>query len=660
MTALRTKTLWKKTLTLVVLLSCLFIVDIHAQNTDRLTNIRYRLTNLALDLPGLNQKIEMNVANVPIADFMRGLAQSYKLNINIAPDVKQTMTNHFSGVTVQEVLIFLAQQYNLDYDFLGVIINIRNWRDPRLDLPPPVKELKVTYNNTEKKITLDLQNDTLLQVAKKISQLSDVNVVVLPNAFNKPVTAFIKDMPVGNAIEQMSWSNRLKFNKTDERTYVLESLADDEEIVTKNPGRSNPNYTIARTIPKSSPGDKGAPGRLSVDAEQIGNEKLLNISAVNTPLKDLVRNISEQAGVAYFVYAELNGNVTAEARNLTYAQALQKVLLGTPYSFSKENEVYMIGERSFEGIKSQRLVQLHHRSVDSLSYFLPDDLKKDVNLKEFSELNAFLVTGPEPQINKIEALIRQVDRKVPMITIEVIIMDVTKGRTTEAGIKAGLRAPGDSIPVGGTILNGLNFTMSSRSINRFIDQIGLNNVFNLGKVTPEFYVSLKAIEQLENVEARQTPKLSTLNGHTANLSIGSTRYYAVSTQNTQGALNPNTIVTQQFYPVEANLALNIRPFVSADEDVTLAMEMDITNFTAQTDINTPPPTATSKFNSTIRVKNDDMVLLGGIERTEKGESSSGIPFLSRIPVLKWIFSSRTNRNTKVVSIVFIRPTIIYN
>ncbi|MCH5718219.1 hypothetical protein [Niabella hibiscisoli] len=377
MTALTTKTLWKKTLTLVLLLSCLLIVEVQGQNTDRLTNIRYRLTNLAFDLPGLNQKIEMNVANVSIADFMRGLAQSYKLNINIAPDVKQTMTNHFSGVTVQEVLLFLAQQYNLDYDFLGVIINIRNWRDPRLDLPPPVKELKVTYNGAEKKITLDLQNDTLLQVAKKITQLSDVNVVVLPNAFNKPITAFIKDMPVGSAIEQMSWSNRLKFNKTDERTYVLESLADDEEIVTKNAGRLNPNYTIARTSnSKAGAGDKGAPGRLSVDAEQVGNEKLLNISAVNTPLKDLVRNISEQAGVAYFVYAELNGNVTAEARNLTYAQALQKVLLGTPYSFAKESEVYMIGERSFEGIKSQRLVQLHHRSVDSLSYFLPDDLKK--------------------------------------------------------------------------------------------------------------------------------------------------------------------------------------------------------------------------------------------------------------------------------------------
>lgn len=645
-------------LAIVLISLCLLVINLRAQNTDRLIDIRYRLSNLSFDLPGLGQKIEMNVSGVAIADFMRGLAQSYKLNINIAPDVKQTMTNHFSGVTVQEVLSFLAQQYNLDYDFIGTILNVRNYRDPRLDLPPPPKELNITYNNTERKITLDLQNDTLLQVAKKITGLSGVNVVVLPNAFNKQITVFIKDMPVGNAIEQMCWSNRLKFNKTDEQTYMLDSLAEDEEYVTKNPGRTNPNYTIARTISKDN--NSNAPGRLSVDAEQIGNERLLHISAVNTPLKDLVKNISEQAGIPYFIYAELKGNITAEARNLTYAQALNKILLGTPYSFSKENEVYMIGERNFDGIKSQRLVQLYHRSVDSLGHFLPDDLKKEVTLKEFSELNAFLITGSEPQMNKIEALVKQIDRKVPMITIEVIIMDVSKGRSTQAGVKAGIHMPGDSIPTGGTLLNGLNFTLSSGSINRFINQIGLNNVFNLGRVTPDFYVTLQAMEQLDHVEARQTPKLSTLNGHPATLSIGSTRYYAVSTQNTVGALTPSVIETQQFYPVEANLYLSIKPFVSADEDVTLNMEMDITNFTAETDIKTPPPTSTSKFNSTIRVKNDEMVLLGGIERMEKGESASGIPFLSRIPVLKWLFSSRTNRNTKVVSIVFIRPTIIYN
>lgn len=642
---------------IIVILFCFVVNPLQAQDPDRLSNIQDRLANLAIDLPGLTQKIEMNVSGIAVADFMRGLAQSYKLNINIAPDVKQTITNHFSDIEVKDVLYFLAEQYRLDYDFYGRIINVRNYRDPRLGMPPPPKEIKITFDSAARLISLDLRNDTLLQVARKVARLTGVNIILLPNAVNKPVTLFAQNMAVADAIEQMCYSNRLKFTRTDDKSFVVEALADDEEFVSRSSGRSNSNYTIARIASKSG---GNSPGKFLVDTMHVGDERLINISAVNAPLKDLIKQISEQVGAAYFIYADLTGNVSAEARNLTYTQALQKILLGTPYSFSRENEVFMIGDKKFEGIKGQRLVQLHHRSVDSLGYFLPDDLKKDVTIKEFSELNAFLVTGSEPQINKIENLVKQVDRKVPMITIEVIIMDVTKGRTLQTGIKAGVRTAKDTIPVGGSILSGLDFTLSSRSINRFIDQIGLNNIFNLGHVTPGFYLTLQAMEKLENVEARQTPKLSTLNGHTAKLSIGSTRYYAISTQNTVGSLTPSVIETRQFFPIEANLALTIKPFVSADEDVTLNMEMDITNFTAETDINTPPPTSTSKFNSTIRVKNDEMVMLGGIERTEKGEGSSGIPLLSRIPVLKWLFSSRTSRNTKVVSIVFIRPTIVYN
>jgi type IV pilus assembly protein PilQ len=228
----------------------------------------------------------------------------------------------------------------------------------------------------------------------------------------------------------------------------------------------------------------------------------------------------------------------------------------------------------------------------------------------------------------------------------------------KAGLKAGIS---DSVRTGGNLLGGgLDFTLGSRSINNIIDRIGLNNVFNLGQVTPNFYMQLQAIENRQNVEMRQTPKLSTLNGHAATLSIGNTRYYSVTTQNLMGSLSPSTVTTQQFYPIEANLALRITPFVSADEDVTLSMEMDISNFTENTKINEPPPTATSKFKSIIRVKNEDMVLLGGIERTEKGDSYEGVPLLGRIPVLKWLFSSRDRRNIKVVSVVFIKPTIIYN
>ena len=61
----------------------------------------------------------------------------------------------------------------------------------------------------------------------------------------------------------------------------------------------------------------------------------------------------------------------------------------------------------------------------------------------------------------------------------------------------------------------------------------------------------------------------------------------------------------------------------------------------------------------IRVRNDEMVMLGGMETISKTEAGDGLPVLSRIPIIKWFFSSRSRSKSKSVQVVFIKPTIIH-
>jgi type IV pilus assembly protein PilQ len=333
------------------------------------------------------------------------------------------------------------------------------------------------------------------------------------------------------------------------------------------------------------------------------------------------------------------------------------ILQGTKYTYNATDGVYMIGDRKDEGLRSHQLIQLKFRSVDSLTAVIPKELLQNVEIKEFKELNSFLLSGSQPQIKEIESFVKALDQRVPMVMIEVILMDVKRNKSVSTGINMGVS---DSIKTGGSLLGGVDFTLGSRDINQFLDQIGLNNVFNIGRVSPNFYMTLKALENHTNIDLRQTPKLSTLNGHQATLSIGSTRYYQIKTQNVLGSLNPQTVITEQYVPVDANLSIGIKPFVSGDEQVTLDIAVDISDFLGNTPLNVPPPSASSKFQSIIRVKNEEMIILGGIERNEKSEDATGTPILSRIPILKWLFSTRTKVNSKTVSVVFIKPTIIYN
>jgi type IV pilus assembly protein PilQ len=643
----------KKKITLSIATVLFVVAFLPALSQDRIQLLEQRLTDLSQNVPGLSQKVETSVSNGSLQDFLRGLATTHNLNFNIDPSLTQRITSYFANEKLSTVLIYLARQYDLDFSFTGSIISIMPYRNPLLNQPIPPKELKITYNPSIFALTLDLQDDSLLSIAKKITQLSGKNVVVLPELHGKKITGYIQEMPVSNALEKLAITNSFKLNKTNDNSFVLEPLKPGEEIITNQGFPVNSNFAVRKNSTTGSPFSSS----INITQDSAG-KKLISLNIVNAPIKDVIKNIADQGGINYFVYSEITGNATAMVQNMEFDRVLGYLFQGSEYTFTNSSDVYLIGKRKDEGLRTYQLIQLKYRSVDSLLAVIPQEIRQNVEIKEFKELNSFLLSGSQPQIKEIEAFVKELDKTVPMVMIEVILMDVRKSKTIETGIKVGVS---DSVRTGGTLIGGggLDFTFGANDINRFIDQIGLNNVFNIGRVSPRFYASLKALESNSNIDLRQTPKLSTLNGHSASLSIGSTRYYAVTTQNVLGSLNPQTIVTQQFYPVEANLSINIRPFVSGDQQVTLNVDIDISDFLGNTPINVPPPSASSKFQSIIRVKNDEMIVLGGIERNEKSEESSGTPILSKIPILKWFFSTRSKVNAKTVSVVFIKPTIIY-
>jgi type IV pilus assembly protein PilQ len=181
----------------------------------------------------------------------------------------------------------------------------------------------------------------------------------------------------------------------------------------------------------------------------------------------------------------------------------------------------------------------------------------------------------------------------------------------------------------------------------------------LGHVVPSFYVSLQASENKANTEIRSVPKVSTLNGHFATFSIGNSRWYKNTTSNViPSSATSQTILSNTYTETKADLKIEIKPIVSGDDQVTLNIKVNISDFTSIPTDGSPPPTSNSNFQSIIRAHNEDTIVLGGIERTENDESGSGIPILSRIPILKYIFSSRSKTKAKVVTVVFIKPTII--
>lgn len=629
---------------------CLFtsIAKTQEQPEDRLAKIENRLKSLSVMVPGLNQKVQLSMSGTTATEFLRALAQANNLNINIDPKVDFKVFYNFTNETALNVLLFVAKEYDLDINLIGSIMSIS--KVPTVSVIIPKKEVKVNYTAATDQLSVELNNDTLSVVAKKISQQSQKNVVVPVSLLQKTVTAFI-NAPFEIALDKLAYTNGLKLQKTNDGVFIFQSLGEGEELYI-----NSENATAVKKSLRPAAGAAQGSGANVSSKNSADGIKLISVDAVNSPILELIKSASTEADINYFIYSDIKGSVTTKLNNITYDNFLLALLQGTDYTFKREGGIYMIGDRKLEGLRSHRIVHLQHRSIDTVQMMIPTEWKKGVEIKEFREQNTLLVSGAAPQLNEIANYIKQIDRIVPMVLIEVTLVDIRKGR----GIKTGINARvADSVKTGGSILPGLDYTFGANSINNFLSKLGNNNSINLGKVSPNFYVTLSALESNSNVEIRSVPKLSTLNGHSAKLSIGSSRYYSQKTQNIVPSLNAQTVITEQFTEVNANLEIDINPVVSGDDQVTLKIKVNISDFIGSPPLNAPPPTATSMFSSIIRAKNEDMIVLGGLERTESTETRSGIPLLSRIPVLKWLFSSREKNNSKVVTLVFIKPIILY-
>ncbi|WP_323787697.1 hypothetical protein [Psychroserpens sp.] len=440
-------------------------------------------------------------------------------------------------------------------------------------------------------------------------------------------------------------------------------------------------------------------------ATPLENAGTVTFKAKSISFDDLLINIFESQALSTI---SQNTNMNSNTTNIKSVER---------FTFKKEGNIYFFGSEKQLSVRKVAIVQMQHRSVELLSdptggltssrsagrnfnsgnnlngfnnqsnsfspnrnrepintnnnqnfnnfnskvealiNILPDEIKQDLDIKVDYELNSFYVNGPSGNVERFRDFIGRIDKPVPVILIEVMLIEVNNTSVVETGVSWGIG--NEPVTTNGAIFPETDLTLGANTINKVIGGFDGFGSFNLGKVVPNFFATIKAMESNGNLKVRSTPKLSTLNGHRATFSNGQTSYYAVTQQAVIGSDNPVTQTAINYVPIDAELGLTIKPLVSGDGQVTLDIFVVQSSFGARITEDAPPDISSREFSSIIRVKDQDIVVLGGLEEQMKNNSGSGVPFLARIPIIKWLFSKRKREAKKAKLTVLIKPTIIY-
>jgi type II secretory pathway component GspD/PulD (secretin) len=199
---------------------------------------------------------------------------------------------------------------------------------------------------------------------------------------------------------------------------------------------------------------------------------------------------------------------------------------------------------------------------------------------------------------------------------------------------------------------------TQRVLNNVLRQIGFDKILELPQ---NFRSEIHALETADVIKVHSTPQIATINGNEASITIGETRYYKLKKEDATAVNNQSAIIgtDERFEILKFNTQLNVTPWVMEDGYVMVKIKPEFNIPQTGGDASTPPNVNTRVIESMVRLRNGQTIVLGGQRQTENIVSRRGVPFLSSIPVLGWLFSSRTITQNETQMMIFLTPHVYY-
>jgi len=687
---------------------CCFFISAHAlaqQPDTRIQQLRTKLDSLQTTIPGLLKTVDFSITNTTLPTFLRAVASNNKVNISIDASLEKVMLSQsLSNASLEDVLLHLCDQHQLTIDVIGNILMVKKYRAPYIP-----REIPIEYDATTSIFSIDLQKDSLPKVLKKITSRTGKNLVYSVGLEGRRLSGFIKEKTFDQAIDILAQTNNLKVNRTSDGFYVFESL---DATFGRNerpirPRTANFYFKVKDTINQLLEVDF-IDTPIEAIINDIGFDLKINM-ATSKPLRNMGKTSVKSDSISFdvllakvledtkFGFKKQNGmyffgdRKQSSIRNTEIIPLMHRSIqmmmepIQSNNSFSSgtagnntnfgQNNNYggttnfnnrntnvprTTSSRRYNGGSNRQPFSDFNNSAEALLNIIPESVKDSLAINVDIERNSFIVNGDAIRINKFKEFLKEIDKPVPVVLIEVMIIEVNKTVTFSAGLDLGI---GENPTADkGTILDGTggtNLTLGANTINNIIGGLSGVRSGNLGRVVPNFYARIQALETNGDIKIKSTPKLSTLNGHTAHLTNGVRSYYKIEQTNTIGSQNPQVINSVEYIPTDANLSISIKPLVSGDENITLSINVGQSSFNNdRIAADAPPGIDSREFSSTIRVKDKDVIILGGLEYNEDTKTGSGVPFLARIPVIKYLFSKRVRTKANRKLSILIKPTII--
>lgn len=394
----------------------------------------------------------------------------------------------------------------------------------------------------------------------------------------------------------------------------------------------NSKRTIAaRAAANGSNGSNGGSARQDVEVR----DGKVYVHALRARLLPLLARLAELTGANLAADDSVKDReVSMTLEGLSLDEALTAITSAYGLAYVQSNGVTMICDGTPNDLATYRLsgtesFRMKYIKAQTASGLLPTFLYSFLHVNEAQ--NAVVVTAPVQMLDKIRSDFTKVDIAPPQIMIEALAVEVASTDDLNAALRTSYEHDHISLET-----DSATGDISYRTV---------------GELPHEFFAHLKALVEAGRARVRSNPRMAAVNGQQADLFIGQTKFIKVSV---------NTSAGKQEYiqGVDVGVKLQVRPWTGGNGEITVGIQPEVSNISEQERETGLPVISTRRAETTVRVKDGETVMIGGLTQRQDYRTRTKVPILGDIPILGALFQSAKTSSVNSELVIFVTPHIL--
>lgn len=533
-----------------------------------------------------------------------------------------------------------------------------------------LKRVRTGYHGDRVRVVLDLTGTVAYSVEPQGANL----VVTLREGVGTEVGAD-KDSPRGETVETVGSENRVMpvvqavgTSRIGQRTMPLL--------------QRNPTKFYIQPVQMTSGTDVGeasTPKEDLVVGETHYIGRRISLDFQQADISNVLRLIAEVSGFNMVVGEGVKSKVTMKLVSVPWDQALDMILKMNGLGKIRQGNILWIDSLANISKQETELAQskaakLNAEELVDRVFYIRNLPAQEVmmSLMQFKSprglvqmnvgSNALIVRETESKMAVIKQLVDGLDLEVPQVQIEARIVQADTTYTRSLGVQWGVQNV--NLLSGGAVANfksGTTGAFGAQTSNFLVNLPatvgGLTSTpgvgFTIGKTDGALLdMRLSAGELLGLSKVIAAPKVTTMDKREAKISQGeSIPFQTTSLQGTQTTF------------VDANLELNVTPQITSRDPKEVGkqimMKVRATRNAVGARSNPAGPSIDRReTNTQVLIRDGETMVVGGVFIDQQTNSVIGIPYLSRIPVLGWLFKSKSEAVAKQELLIFLTPNIV--